>query len=127
GGGDPRGFHAERAGGRLGHARGRHLRGQPRRGRTDPRRQDARSSPPDARPSPARPRRMSESGALLPTLDRLFAGPRDSVLTLEDFLRGLETRSYALAIAAFDVINCLPTGIPWLSTITRVPLFLLAI
>ena len=70
---------------------------------------------------------MSESGALLPTLDRLFAGPRDSVLTLEDFLRGLETRSYALAIAAFDVINCLPTGIPWLSTITGVPMFLLAI
>jgi hypothetical protein len=70
---------------------------------------------------------MSERGTLLPTLDRLFAGPRDSVLTLDEFLAGLETRSYALAIAALDVINCLPTGIPWLSTITGVPMFLLAI
>ena len=70
---------------------------------------------------------MSEGGALLPTLDRLFAGPRDTVLTLEEFLGGLETRSYAFAIAALDVINCLPTGIPWLSTITGVPMFLLAI
>ena len=70
---------------------------------------------------------MSEGGALLPTLDRLFAGPRESVLTLEEFLGGLETRSYAFAIAALDVINCLPTGIPWLSTITGVPMFLLAI
>ena len=70
---------------------------------------------------------MSEGGALLPTLDRLFAGPRDTVLTLDEFLGGLETRSYAFAIAALDVINCLPTGIPWLSTITGVPMFLLAI
>ena len=70
---------------------------------------------------------MSERGALLPTLDRLFAGPRASVLTLDEFLEGLETRSYAFAIAALDVINCVPTGIPWLSTVTGVPMFLLAI
>src|SRR5258708_11145928 len=70
---------------------------------------------------------MSERGALLPTLDRLFAGPRASVLTLDEFLEGLETRSYAFAIAAVDVINCVPTGIPWLSTVTGVPMFLLAI
>jgi hypothetical protein len=71
---------------------------------------------------------MSEPrGALLPTLDRLFAGPRESVLTLGEFLDGLETRSYALAIAALGVINVVPNGIPWLSTITGVPMFLLAI
>ncbi len=70
---------------------------------------------------------MSEGGALLPTLDRLFAGPRESVLTLDEFLAGLETRSYAFAIAALDVINVVPTGIPWLSTVTGVPMFLLAI
>ena len=69
---------------------------------------------------------MSERG-LLPALDRLFAGPRDSRLTLETFLQGLETRSYAFAIAALDLPNCLPTGIPWLSTITGVPMLLLAI
>jgi hypothetical protein len=70
---------------------------------------------------------MSERGALLPTLDRLFAGPRDSVLTLDEFLAGLDTRSYAFAIAALDIINVVPTGIPWLSTITGIPMFLLAI
>jgi hypothetical protein len=70
---------------------------------------------------------MTERGALLPSLDRLFAGPRESTLTLDQFLQGLETRSYAFAIAALDVINCLPTGIPWLSTVTGVPMFLLAI
>jgi hypothetical protein len=71
---------------------------------------------------------MSEPrSALLPTLERLFAGPRKSVLTLDEFLAGLETRSYAFAIAALDVINCVPTGIPWLSTVTGVPMFLLAI
>jgi hypothetical protein len=46
---------------------------------------------------------------------------------LDEFLAGLDTRSYAFAIAALDVINCVPTGIPWLSTITGVPMFLLAI
>ncbi len=70
---------------------------------------------------------MTERGVLLPALDRLFAGPRESVLTLDEFLEGLEARSYAFAIAALDVINCVPTGIPWLSTVTGVPMFLLAI
>jgi len=70
---------------------------------------------------------MSERGALLPTLDRLFAGPRDSVLTIEAFLEGLEARSYAFAIAALNLPNCIPTGIPWLSTVTGVPMFLLVL
>jgi hypothetical protein len=70
---------------------------------------------------------MSERAGLLPTLDRVFAGPRESVLTLAEFLAGLETRSYAFAIAALDIINVVPTGIPWLSTVTGVPMFLLAI
>ena len=69
---------------------------------------------------------MSERGALLPTLERLFSGPRDSVLTIEAFLRGLEGRSYAFAVAALDIPNIIPTGIPWLSTITGVPMLLLA-
>ena len=68
---------------------------------------------------------MSERGALLPTLDRLFAGPRDSVLTIEAFLEGLESRSYAFAVAALNLPNCIPTGIPWISTLTGVPMFLL--
>jgi hypothetical protein len=68
---------------------------------------------------------MSERGALLPTLDRLFAGPRDSVLTIKAFLEGLESRSYAFAVAALNLPNCIPTGIPWMSTLTGVPMFLL--
>ncbi len=68
---------------------------------------------------------MSERGALLPTLDRLFAGQRDSVLTIEAFLEGLESRSYAFAVAALNLPNCIPTGIPWMSTLTGVPMFLL--
>jgi hypothetical protein len=68
---------------------------------------------------------MSEEGKLLPTLKRLFAGPPNSVLTLDEFLRGLEGRSYAFAIAAIDIINVVPTGIPWLSTVTGIPMLIL--
>jgi hypothetical protein len=70
---------------------------------------------------------MSERGTLLPTLERVFAGPRDLVLTLEGFLQGLQGRSYAFAVAALDIPNCIPTGIPWLSTVTGVPMFLLVV
>jgi hypothetical protein len=70
---------------------------------------------------------MKERGALLPALDRLFTGPRDSILTIKAFLEGLESRSYAFAVAALTLPNCLPTGIPWLSTVTGVPMFLLVI
>ena len=69
---------------------------------------------------------MTERGTLLATLDRLFAGPRDSVLTIAQFLQGLDARSYAFAVAALDLPNCVPTGIPWLSTVTGVPMALLA-
>jgi len=67
---------------------------------------------------------MSKRGALLATLDRLAAGPRDSVLSIQAFLEGLESRSYAFAIAALNLPNCIPTGIPLLSTITGVPMLL---
>lgn len=70
---------------------------------------------------------MSERGALLPTLDRLAEGPRDSIITLTQFLQGLQTRSYAFAVALLDLPNVIPTGIPWLSTITGIPMFLLVL
>jgi hypothetical protein len=70
---------------------------------------------------------MNEAGGLLSTLDRLFAGPRDSVLSIETFLDGLEDRSYAFIIAALNLPNCVPTGIPMLSTVTGVPMFLLVV
>ncbi len=70
---------------------------------------------------------MKDNFGLLTTLDRLFEGDRDSVLTLKEFLEGLEGRSYAFAILALNIANAVPTGIPWLSTITGVPmLYLLA-
>ncbi|HEY6982059.1 exopolysaccharide biosynthesis protein [Reyranella sp.] len=67
---------------------------------------------------------MRERGTLLPVLERLFAGPRDSRLTLEAFLAGLQARSYAFIIAALDLPNCVPTGIPLLSTVTGLPMLL---
>lgn len=67
---------------------------------------------------------MSERGALLPTLDRLFAGPRESILTIGAFVAGLEARSYAFIIAGLDLPNCVPTGIPLLSTVTGLPMLM---
>ena len=68
---------------------------------------------------------MKDNFGLLETLDRLFSGDPQSSLTLDDFLAGLQGRSYAFAIAALDLPNCVPTGIPWLSTVTGVPMLLL--
>ena len=70
---------------------------------------------------------MTDRGALLPTLERLFAGPRDQVLTVGALLAGLEARSYAFIIAVLDLPNCVPTGIPLLSTVTGVPMLLFAV
>jgi hypothetical protein len=70
---------------------------------------------------------MKDNFGLYDALAGMFAGARESVLTLDEFLVGLQGRSYAFAILALNVPNCIPTGIPWLSTITGVPmLFLLA-
>ena len=68
---------------------------------------------------------MSERGPLLPVLERLFAGPRESSLTLDMLLAGLEARSYAFIIAVLALPNSIPTGIPFLSTVTGVPMLLL--
>ncbi|MBX9946589.1 MAG: exopolysaccharide biosynthesis protein [Reyranella sp.] len=70
---------------------------------------------------------MKDSFGLYDALNGMFSGPRESVLTLDEFLTGLQGRSYAFAILALNMPNVIPTGIPWLSTITGVPmLFLLA-
>lgn len=70
---------------------------------------------------------MKDNFGLVDTLDRLFAGDARSLLSLDEFLDGLQGRSYAFAIAALNLPNCVPTGIPWLSTITGLPMvFLLA-
>jgi len=68
---------------------------------------------------------MKGNFGLYDALDRMFSGARQSVLTLDEFLAGLEGRSYAFAIMALNIPNCIPTGIPWLSTITGVPMLLL--
>lgn len=65
---------------------------------------------------------MKDNFGLLATLDRLFAGDRRSVLSLKEFLEGFEGRSYAFAILAINIANIIPSGIPWLSTITGVPM-----
>lgn len=68
---------------------------------------------------------MKDNFGLYDALDRMFSGARDSVLTLDEFLGTLQGRSYAFAILALDIINVIPTGIPWLSTITGVPMLFL--
>jgi len=70
---------------------------------------------------------MKDNFGLLETLEQLFAGDRQSLLTLDDFLGGLHGRSYAFAIAALNLPNCIPTGIPWLSTITGLPMVFLLV
>ncbi|MBV8393563.1 MAG: exopolysaccharide biosynthesis protein [Alphaproteobacteria bacterium] len=65
-----------------------------------------------------------KSHELLAALERLFAGPRDALLTVNALLAGLETRSYAFAIAVLDLPNCVPTGLPLLSTVTGIPMLL---
>ncbi len=70
---------------------------------------------------------MKDNFDLLDTLEQLFAGERQSILTLDEFLGGLHGRSYAFAIAALNIPNCIPTGIPWLSTITGLPMVFLLV
>ena len=70
---------------------------------------------------------MKDSFPLLATLERLFEGPRDSLLTIKGFLDGLGDRSYYFIIAALNVPNCIPTGIPMLSTVTGIPMVLLVV
>ncbi len=70
---------------------------------------------------------MKDNFEFYDTLDRLFGGDRQSVLPLNEFLSGLQGRSYPFAIAALNLLNCLPTGIPWLSTITGLPMVFLLV
>ena len=70
---------------------------------------------------------MKDNFGLLETLDRLFSGDRQSSLSLDEFLAGLDGRSYAFAILALNIPNCIPTGIPWLSTITGLPMVFLLV
>jgi hypothetical protein len=70
---------------------------------------------------------MRDTFGLYDTLDRVFSGDRESALTLNAFLKALEGRSYPFAIAALNLPNCVPSGLPWISAMTGLPmLFLLA-
>ena len=70
---------------------------------------------------------MKDNFPLLETLERLFAGPGESLLTVKTFLDGLGDRSYFFIIAALNIPNCIPTGIPMVSSVTGIPMVLLAI
>ncbi|MBM3621536.1 MAG: exopolysaccharide biosynthesis protein [Alphaproteobacteria bacterium] len=59
---------------------------------------------------------------LADTMDRLFAGPPQETVSVQALLDGMRGRSYPLVVAVFDLPNCIPTGIPWLSTITGIPI-----
>lgn len=70
---------------------------------------------------------MNENRSLVAMLDRLFAGPREAQLTIAGFLEGLQTRSYPFIVAALVLPNCIPTGIPLLSTVTGIPMVLVVV
>ncbi|MCW5745176.1 MAG: exopolysaccharide biosynthesis protein [Alphaproteobacteria bacterium] len=67
----------------------------------------------------------NERTSLVDMLDRLFAGPRENRVTIAQLLHDMHGRGYPLVIAVLDIPNCVPTGIPWLSTITGVPIVIL--
>mgnify|MGYP003345165294 CR=1 FL=1 len=46
---------------------------------------------------------MKDNFPLLDTLERLFEGPRESLLTVKAFLDGLGDRSYFFIIAALNI------------------------
>jgi hypothetical protein len=73
------------------------------------------------------PRDQHSAEPLSAALARLIVGAREERLSLHEFLDGLSGRAYAFAIAAIDLPNCIPTGIPWLSTITGIPILLLLV
>jgi len=59
---------------------------------------------------------------LAETMAGLFAGPPEETVSVQALLDGMRGRSYPLVVAVFDVPNCIPTGIPWLSTVTGIPI-----
>ena len=64
---------------------------------------------------------------LAEVLARLFAGPPEDRIAVADIVAKLHGRSWPLLIAVFVFPNCVPTGIPWLSTITGIPIVLLVL
>ncbi len=74
------------------------------------------------RVTPDSPTDAQSREPLAETMDRLFAGPPEETVSVQSLLDGMRGRSYPLVVAVFDVPNCIPTGIPWLSTITGIPI-----
>jgi hypothetical protein len=63
--------------------------------------------------------------SLVDLLAGLFAGPREARVTVAQLMDDMKGRAYPLMVVVFDIPNCVPTGIPWLSTITGVPIVIL--
>lgn len=67
----------------------------------------------------------SERESLVDLLAALFAGPREDRVTVAQLMDDMKGRAYPLVVVVFVLPNCIPTGIPWLSTITGVPIVIL--
>ncbi|HEX2890732.1 exopolysaccharide biosynthesis protein [Vineibacter terrae] len=63
--------------------------------------------------------------SLVDLLAQLFAGPREAPVTIARLMDDMKGRAYPLVVIVFDIANCIPTGIPWLSTITGIPIVIL--
>lgn len=67
----------------------------------------------------------AERESLIDLLEQLFAGPREARVTIAQLMDDMKGRAYPLVVVVFDIPNCIPTGIPWLSTITGIPIVIL--
>jgi hypothetical protein len=77
--------------------------------------------------TPDSPTNAQPREPLAETMDELFAGPPEDAVRIQVLLDGMRGRSYPLVVAVFDVPNCIPTGIPWLSTITGIPICIILV
>ncbi|HKV00300.1 MAG TPA: exopolysaccharide biosynthesis protein [Vineibacter sp.] len=69
----------------------------------------------------------AERESLIDLLEQLFAGPRAAQVTVAQLMDDMKGRAYPLVVVVFDIPNCIPTGIPWLSTITGIPIVILLV
>lgn len=65
--------------------------------------------------------------SLVDLLGTLFAGPREERVSIAQLMDNMKGRAYPLVVAVFCIPNCIPTGIPWLSTITGLPIVILLV
>lgn len=79
-------------------------------------------------PSPVPPPQPSGERRISDLLETLFEGPAEETRSLNGLLARLHDRGFGLVILIFVLPNCLPMpGIPYVSTVTGIPICLFAL